>query len=1199
MKPKNYKELHRQHTRAGVFTEATPTARAHILAQWDADTSPPSFNEKKGPGRYAREITAILESEGVDIKDIPPLKLAAYLNGNMQFNQLHAILSRSIPDSARAFKVGEALFHLFRREAPLSAADYKILDETQKRLMPDVLKENEAGFVAKEWIKGKLRPLIARPLMMSLQQHTEDVRRLNDEAYRKQNFLDDGLTPAGVQHVLKQRRESGDTLSGMTDAPEGSDSIKPLAQIKSKLLSIDNSDPLFAQYEVMARDIIGNQTSIDLRIPGVFMYPTAVRKEKRSDGTITLHSKGEKIVFSKDEHNALLALLGLPPLPDTTESKDIAFSRAIDKAVKSLSKNIAVEREIKDLMGGTSALDSTGDTLGWFLTSIKEGVLKSLISGLPLTDEDVDGVKSELAIGAALTADAPRAEQLRYRAFSALILAYKEVCTPPDPRLDGLAYATPLDVEKKDDESTKYRPKLLKKILQEGAKYKDDAEKRLAGELLALSDGPGKAWGRFTFTISTDATGIKTYTYTDRSTTVRTFTLSAEEQKKLRDTEVESSADPEKEKKERAIREISTKYNEFLRLTKPVPADKAGHLSIFQLLLVDSRERKFVYKLDGADVELIRGQDREGKFIFLNSEAKSKGGPKVGVFERFEIAKIRAKLRELDERPVRLETPTGLEAAVGALNVAEEGKPFAGSAEQRALLNKWVSAAGKPDGAVDDGFFKKHTGITGKYEFSSDASGTPVVFFLTNDQVQKWNRIKDILPPRLPVSDALPDGVLEQSIVGKDGWENELGQRIGTKLLMGRLDMKQSQVSKEKALEYVKGLSWGKRWLLYGALALGTAAAAIGASYLMGLGIAATIGWGAAWSGKWLGLMGLKMLGTVGVALGTNWLLRKKWLDRRYGLIGTNGEPLVPFMERSKDAAGYYKALKQFRKEKKIFDTKEGKLVRARNHVRAAGTPEFEAVKYQMGMDTAMSLHERGVRTERRVQFGIPIAIGAGIAGATAWYHWDLIKSLMPGSRTTGTPLPQVTRGGPPAIRGGGPPVINNGPRGGGLVQDAYGRWIVPRGNAVYIDVNCGAPRPNCIPCDFTINGTRAHWYINSFTDTMRVSSPKGGMSYLLGNMNSIPGGRATQEQVWALFERTLCSDRDLYRTFNNIGNASRGKWIDFGVLKEWTCIGGRRQMMIDVMIERAQNANVRSTLTAMRESIIQNNPRLSVRLAR
>ncbi len=556
----------------------------------------------------------------------------------------------------------------------------------------------------------------------------------------------------------------------------------------------------------------------------------------------------------------------------------------------------------------------------------------------------------------------------------------------------------------------------------------------------------------------------------------------------------------------------------------------------------------------------------------------------------------RAKWERIKNEVPSQKMPGELKTALDVLPGWDKTKYFDNDA-QRAVLDKYlkplVDSAHRPakigDFDIADG---AHS-----FKFSKDGKHA---FTITASQVALWRDISAVPkppePPRLPPSDALPAGVLEQSIVGTNGWEDELGRRVGTKLLMGKLNMEQGQISKEKALDYVKGLGFWKRMGLYAALALGTAAVAIGASYLIGAGIAASIGWGAAFGAKWFGLMGLKIAATAGIAFGTNHLLRKKWLDKRYGLTGTNGEPLISFMERSKDASGYYRALKEFRKDKKEFDTKEGKLVRARNQVRSSSTPEFVAAKYQMGMDTVMAHHEKGARNERTRQFLIPIAIGGGIAGATAYYHWDIIKSLMPGSRPPSGALPPTTgRGGPPPLTRGGQPPVPQGPR---YVQDRFGRWILPN-SGQYIEVYCGAPRASCIPCDFTINGTRAHWYINSFADSMSVASPKGGMSHLLGNMNTIPGGRATQEQVWSLFERTLCADRDLYRTFYNVGNSSKGKWIDFAVLKETTWIGGRKQTMIDVMIDRAGNENVRSTLRAMRESIIQNNPRLSVRLAR
>jgi hypothetical protein len=806
-------------------------------------------------------------------------------------------------------------------------------------------------------------------------------------------------------------------------------------------------------------------------------------------------------------------------------------------------------------------------------------------------------LKQLLENGASLPASASRIEHLAYRAFSAVVQAYRELHEPKDPRLSGLAYATPLDAEKKDDEATKYRPGLIKKILHDGKKYKNDAEKQLSVELLALPDGAGKTWGRFTFTISTDTTtGLKTYTYTDRSATERTFNLSAEEQKKLRDTEVESSADPEKEKKERAVREMGARYTEFLALKKPVADDKKELIAIFEQLLVDNRERKFVYKLDGSDVVLVRGQDRENAHIYLNSEKKSERGTRrTGESRRFEIAKIKDQLRALDNAD-KPKMPAELKTALDVLPGWDKTKYFDNDA-QRAVLDKYLKplfdSAHRPAKIGDFDV----TDISHTIEFSKD--GKPA-FPIRASQVALWKDISAVPkppePPRLPPSDALPAGVLEQSIVGTDGWEDELGRRIGTKLLMGKLKMEQGQISKEKALDYVKGLGFWKRMVLYAGLALVTAGAAVAtaglfsaiAPYYLG-------GWGAAWSAKWFGMMGLKIALGATAGLTTNWLARKHILDKYWGIAGADGKQ-ISFFERSKDAAGYYRALNEFRKSKKEFDSKERSLAKARNYVRAAGTPEFVAAKYQMGMDTVMAHHEKGARNERTRQFLIPIAIGGGIAGATAYYHWDIIKSLMPGSRPPSGALPPTTgRGGPPPLTRGGQPPVPQGPR---YVQDRFGRWILPN-SGQYIEVYCGAPRASCIPCDFTINGTRAHWYINSFADSMSVASPKGGMSHLLGNMNTIPGGRATQEQVWSLFERTLCADRDLYRTFYNVGNSSKGKWIDFAVLKETTWIGGRKQTMIDVMIDRAGNENVRSTLRAMRESIIQNNPRLSVRLAR
>lgn len=1205
MKPHQYREMRNRHKKAGVFAEVPEDKRKEVIERWKKATERVTRIEAVTNKRTINHIDNILLSHGVDVADIDPKKLFPYLNGSLQFKDLVVILGESIPDKTRALRAAEELFVAVERTPPIQPEVHREMVLLQEKHMPAMFKPNEHGFVAKEWVKRRMRPLFESAL------HIE-AQAAQEEAYKRQSFLSDGVTPAGVQHALRQRVESDATINHMAiDTPRTGETPQNLAQLKERILSLTKSSPDFKYCAPAIQAIISDEDRrvFSIKIPG----KDNVRIVKQREGeTVTLTAGDEKVVFSKEELDTLMTIVSAEAEIDREVME--RFGRMVEENVKVFCK---ADGEANSRTHAKLRVLAT--------SSFVQRCMKALSKKEPLSDDFVKEIQDVVGECVALRDAQPETKENHVDAWAGASIVKAVADVSGDSRLKGLKYPRAIDGAPILDQEKKFLPAVLRKVLVDKQKYKNQKEKDFVAQLLTHGDGEGKKWGEREYSIATDSiTGKKTFTAKDRTGVERTFVLAKEDQELLLSTEVQSGESPEKqvEQMKLALAQVQKRLTAIERdvdKTDLFDDKKRKHVKYIDLLLqeVDTFPAEYYVAQEKARGKGRNDKQKDKRYEVLMQKAVSadavtiSGTPIAGfsgeipsvTLNKAQLIAWKAKLEA--KKSATLEKPVGLDAALAALVATEEGKVFAGSPEQRALLDTWVSAAQKADGVVDGGFHKRHVGMTGKYEFSAEASG-PAIFFLTNDHVEKWKRIKDIVAPRLPTvgADVLPAGALEGSVVGTDGWEDELGRRIGTKLLMGKLkDMKQNEISKDKALEYVKGLSRSKRWLLYGALAVLTTGVAVAASYAIGAGVAATIGWGALWSAKWFALMGMKVLATAGVAIGANTLLRKKWLDKKYGLIGANGEPLVSFMDRSRDAAGYYKALSQFRKNKKYFDREEGKMIRAKNAVRASGVSEFKATPYQMAMADAMALHERGARIEKRVQFGVPLAIGAGIAGATAWYHWDLIKSLMPGNRPptgarTGL-IPPPTRSGqpiPPALRSGQP--IPDTPRGGGLVRDAYGRWVVPRSQSVYVDVYCGTPRPGYVPCDFTIGGTRAHWYINSFADTMRVSSPKGGLTYLLGNMDSIPGGRQTREQVWTLFQRTLCSDPDLYRTFINTSRA-QGTWLDYNVLKQQTCINGRSRMMIDVMIERAQNSNVRSTLTAMRESIITNNPRLYVRLAR
>lgn len=1183
MKAAQYKEAHRRLKYSGLYREVPDAEKSAILAAWDANTDTLGRGEAFFAKGREKHIDNILLARGVDIAEVPVKKLYAHLNRGISFGKLVVVLERSLGAHNRAVQVAEELFVAVDRIPPVPRELHEQMLKTQEKHLPERLKPHEAGFPAKEWLKAQLRPIMKRPLAIAAQAHLKEVRRLNDEAAQQQDFLPDGR-PAGIQHVLREqavkqaeddRMKSMNTVErGGTEADINPELVSRTEDDLKKLFETARQNPNALSFkDKLVLNALCNTSGSSL------IFTNSAHERVRIDCTPSILGRKYKIHNGAEIKDVLVSLSEAEQFEKLwqADAAYINFSNNLEERIKLIAPNDKNEQsKIKSLLQGDPwvnhffrilTAETTAEDIRPHLESFKNA------------EKTSDNVRTY----AALTALAQAAS------FTEL----SELFYVPDGR----------KVESPDQKSW---PKEIKQILIHNKEYLNKGEKDEILSLLDLPDGSNRKWRKIQYSINTTSDGTRTYTGKDKKNNEFSFVLTAAEIKKLRDTDVKKES-PESEKKNRAIEEIRQKYNVLSGLTAPVPAEKEEIVNLFKRIR-DERPQDFQYEFEGGALTLVRHSNaqaaREGRQrkdpteIYIKAEKDSQKGTK-GHFPINIVALNEILTRLEGKKNEDLKIPADLKSALGVLPVWDKAKYFDNDA-QRTVLDKYLKPLGDSSSIPKKIGEYDVTDISPKYEFYKNGK---LAFFVMASQVALWKEISAVVkppePPRLPPSDALPPGALEKSIVGEAGWEDELGRRIGTKLLMGKLGMEQGQISKEKALNYVKGLGFWKRMGLYAALAIGTAAVAIGASYLIGAGIAATIGWGAAFSAKWFGLMGLKIAGTAGVAFVTNHLLRKKWLDKMYGLTGANGEPLITFMERSKDAARYYRALNEFRKEKKIFDKKEGKLVRAKNSVRSTSTPEFKASQYQMGMDAVMAHGEKGAVNERRRQFFVPIAIGGGIAGATAWYHWDIIKSLMPGTRPPSGAGPVVP---PPTGSRGGPPIAPRGPatppQGPGFVQDSQGRWILPNSGRV-IEVHCGAPRATCIPCDFTINGTRAHWYINSFTDSMRVSCPKGGMSYLLGNMNAIPGGRATQEQVWALFERTLCADRDLYKTFYNVGNSSRGKWIDFAVLKETTWIGGRKQAMIDVMIDRAQNENVRSTLRAIRESIIQNNPRLSVRLAR
>jgi hypothetical protein len=757
-----------------------------------------------------------------------------------------------------------------------------------------------------------------------------------------------------------------------------------------------------------------------------------------------------------------------------------------------------------------------------------------------------------------------------------------------------------------------HRPRVLNKILVEGKKYKDAAEQQFVAGLLALTDGVDKAWGTYSLQIVTDATtGTKTYTYTGRDSAKRTFTLTSEELTKLANAGLETGSEKEVEGMKLAMNEIQTRLSKIERdsTNDGLDADKkAKNIQYIDLLLKDKLTFPGVYFVRNTkkpkDGE--RSEDERIKVSLLKNISADavtiSGNPIPGydgpipniIIEKAKLIALKAKFEQKKIEEPKM--PGDLNTALSTLRGWDKTKYFDNDA-QRAVLDTYL----KP--FFETGLRPAKIGIFDvtdeghSFKFSKD--GKRAFTLKQKEDIRLWREISAIPPLGTPSRNAPIDAarLTDESMVNSkidnggrdwtapilardipDRFKHDLAARIGARMLQQHNVPGSDKVGFERAREYVKALPWWKRWGAY--IALG--ALASGIAYATGLGALAFLPklFPALVPGSW-GLFGAKIAASGVAAFATVKMSRMgldAWWKSNHG---------VGFFEHAKDSAGYFYALRRFKKEKKHFDKSETNRIKLFDKYKGDGVATPARKSYEASLGDVMAWHEKGRRREQIASMVLP-AIGSIGTGYLAYQYF-------PGF---GTPTTNGPRGGP-----GVPPP--NGPRGAGILQPT-GRVpaYTPTGglrapvlvDSMVYNITCG--HPSGIPVRAIIDGNTVNWYMNGFYPSMRVSCVDGGLHLLLGSLDQVPQGGSTRRAISELFSQALNLDPDLRDTFLNRGNRSSGKWFDYAVLREYTWMNGRKQLMIDAMMERTNNPNVKSTLAAMKQSIMGGNIQLSVRRA-
>ena len=1184
MKASQYKEARRRLKYSGLYREISDDQKSAVVAAWDANTDSLKRAESLLAKGTEKHIDNILRAAGVDTAQVPVKKLYAHLNRGISFAKLVVILERSLSTHTEAVQVAEKLFTAVDRIPPVPQELHEQMLKTQAAYMPEKLKPNEAGFPAKEWVKARLRPMMQRPLAIAVQEHLKEVRALNDEAERRQNFLPDG-SPAGIQHVLSERARllTGNgriqTMSTVeSGGPHGPDTNPEVASRTEKdihtLLERAATNP--ASLNFKEKLVV---TALCDASTNLLLFVNSAGEKIEIECVPVAHGRGFKIRGGQNLEGAFVNADIQEQLATLWQSdaEYLRFSADLETKIAQIAPESPTEQgEIKTILQNDPWVHHffrilTGETTA--------SDIRPLLEGYKNGEQTPENKRTYAAITA--LAQAASFNELRDLFY-----------LPTGARLEL--------------EDQKYWPNELKKILIEGKKYTNKNEKERVVALLDFPDGDHKKWSKFEYTITTEADGSRLYTRKSKRGALLTFRLTTAEQKQLRDTDHEISANPEKEIEgvRKALDEIKSRIARIERDSTNDALDaekKARHIQYLDLLLKeeatfpgvyyekpkpgegtkDKRTKIQLLKIISADAVAISGSPIEGFSGDIPGIALNKA----------QLATWKAKL---EGTTTRLEKPTGFDAALRALIATKDGEPFTGTPEERAILEKWTAEAKKPDGAVAGGFYKK-TNATGakRYDFASDVSGASIIFSITEAQVVKWDAIKVIKPKKtedLTGRNAVIDQTLLADTATIDGgtwkapyfiddmpveFKGDLAGRIGARMLDKHGVIPQDKVGIERARQYVKDCPRWKRWGIYIGLGALASLAAFGGGALYSAAfpfVAKSLTW---WAGKVLAA------GTAGIAttLLSRAAVNKIWKSK-YD---------VSFFEHAKDAAGYEHALRMFKRGKKKFDASEAHRVARFNKYKAAGVPEAVAATYTAKMSDVMAWHEKGRRREQIKSMILPALGSLGTTGFIAYQYFPGFS----GPSRAGTFVPNGPRGAGIQPTGRGAAVLQPGGRGPAFAPTGGQNAPVLVDRMVY-NITCGYP--NGIPVRAIIDGNTVNWYMNGFSPNMRVGCADGGLQYLLGSLDQVPRGSDTRRAISQLFNEALCRDPDLRDTFLNRGNRSSGKWFDYAVLKEYTWMNGRKQLMIDAMMERTNNPSVRSTLAAMKQSIMTGNMQLSVR---